>query len=73
MSVTWPWVPAEGWWIITSALGKAIRFPLVPAASRKAPMEAAMPTQMVATSHFTYCMVSKMAMPAVTLPPGLLM
>ena len=28
---TWPWVPPEGWWIMISALGSAIRLPLVPA------------------------------------------
>ena len=41
-----------------SLLGKAKRLPLVPAASRKAPMLAAMPMQMVETSHLMYCMVS---------------
>ena len=58
MSVICPWVPAEGWWIMISALGRARRLPLVPAARRKAPMLAARPMQMVDTSHFTYCMVS---------------
>ena len=36
-------------------------------------MLAARPTQVVATSFGTYCMVSKMARPALTLPPGELM
>ena len=58
ISVTLPWVPAEGWWIITSALGRAMRLPLAPEDSRKAPMLAAMPMQMVDTSHLIYCMVS---------------
>ena len=35
-------------------------------------MEAAMPMQMVETSHLIYCMVSWMAMPALMEPPGLL-
>ena len=38
-----------------SLLGSALRFPLAPAVSKKAPMEAAMPTQMVVTSHLIYC------------------
>jgi ATP-dependent Clp protease protease subunit len=38
--------------------GRATRLPLVPAARRKAPMEAARPTQMVTTSLLTYWMVS---------------
>ena len=36
-------------------------------------MEAAMPMQMVDTSHLIYFMVSWMAMPALMDPPGLLM
>ena len=36
----------------------AMRLPLAPALSRNAPIEAARPTQMVATSHLMYCMVS---------------
>src|SRR5699024_6740652 len=51
MSVICPWVPAEGWWIIISALGRARRLPLAPEESWKAPMLAAMPMQMVDTSH----------------------
>ena len=43
---------------LISALGSAKRLPLVPLASRKAPMEAAMPMQMVETSHLIYFMVS---------------
>lgn len=45
----------------------------VPLASKNAPMEAAMPTQMVETSHLIYFMVSWMAIPSVMEPPGLLM
>ena len=36
-------------------------------------MEAASPMQTVDTSHGTYCMVSYIASPAVTEPPGELM
>ena len=36
------------------ALGKELRFPLAPAPSKKAPMEAAMPKHTVRTSHGTY-------------------
>eukprot|EP01033_Poteriospumella_lacustris_P015210 gene15209-gene16082 len=54
-------------------LGSDFRFPFVPADKRKAPIEAAMPKQTVLTSQGTYCMASKMASPACTDPPGLLM
>ena len=43
---------------MTSALGSAMRLPFAPQESRNAPMLAAMPTQMVETSHLIYCMVS---------------
>ena len=45
MSEAYPWAPPEGWWIMIRALGRANRLPLVPAASRWAPMLAAWPTQ----------------------------
>ena len=38
--------------------GSMKRLPLAPPASSTAPMEAAMPTQMVLTSGLTNCMVS---------------
>ena len=38
--------------------GSALRLPLLPAASRNDPMEAAMPMQMVFTGAFRCCMVS---------------
>ena len=41
-----------------SLWGRAKRLPCAPAASRKAPMDAAMPMQMVDTSHLMNCMVS---------------
>jgi hypothetical protein len=73
MSVAWPCIPPSGWWIMTLELGSAKRLPLAPAASRKAPMLAAMPVHRVDTSGLMKFMVSKIAMPALTLPPGLLM
>ncbi|MCY1549995.1 hypothetical protein D9M68_862070 [compost metagenome] len=54
-------------------LGSAKRLPLAPAASRKAPMLAAMPMHSVDTSDLMKFMVSKIAMPALTDPPGELM
>ena len=53
-----PWKPPMGWWIMIRALGTAKRLPPAPPASRKAPMLAAWPRQMVDTCGFTYCMVS---------------
>ena len=58
MSVAWPRKPPSGWWISTRECGSARRLPLAPAASRTAPMEAAWPMQIVATSQRMYCMVS---------------
>src|SRR5579872_6285681 len=52
--------------------GRAKRFPLAPPVSKIEAALAASPAQKVATSGFTSCMVSYMARPAVTLPPGLL-
>ena len=45
----------------------------MPAPRRKAPIEAALPKQTVLVSHGTNCIVSKIAMPAETEPPGELM
>ena len=58
---------------MTFELGSENRLPLAPAASKSAPMLAAMPTQRVDTSGLMKFMVSKIAMPAVTEPPGELM
>ena len=63
----------SGWWSMTWLLGRTARLPLVPADSRQAPMLAAMPMQVVATSQRRWLMVSMMPNPADTLPPGLLM
>ena len=52
-------------------LGSDLLLPLVPAERRKAPIEAAMPKQTVFTSQGIYCIVSKIARPAWTEPPGL--
>ena len=41
-----------------SAFGSARRLPFVPDDSKNAPIEAAMPTQIVDTSHLIYCIVS---------------
>ena len=53
MSVAWPCAPPDGWWIMISALGSAIRLPLAPDESKNAPIEAPSPMQMVDTSHLT--------------------
>ena len=50
--------------------GRAMRIPGSPAARRKLPMLAACPTHTVETRGLMYCMVSWIAMPAVTTPPG---
>ena len=53
------------------ACGRAYRFPLVPAAaSMKHPMLAAKPMQMVLTGEVMCFIVSYIARPADTLPPG---
>ena len=72
MSAAWPCAPPNGWWIMMRLLGRLKRLPLRPLASRKAPMDAARPTHTVLQAGRMWRMVSKMAMPAVTLPPGLL-
>eukprot|EP00418_Pyrodinium_bahamense_P087613 CAMPEP_0179074610 /NCGR_PEP_ID=MMETSP0796-20121207/33173_1 /TAXON_ID=73915 /ORGANISM="Pyrodinium bahamense, Strain pbaha01" /LENGTH=243 /DNA_ID=CAMNT_0020771835 /DNA_START=150 /DNA_END=881 /DNA_ORIENTATION=+ len=72
-SAACPCAPPNGWWIIIREFGRLLRLPFVPAASRKDPMDAANPKQTVLTSHGMNCIVSKMAMPAETDPPGELM
>jgi hypothetical protein len=47
---TEPPAPPNGWWIMTRAFGMQYRFPFEPAASKKAPIEAARPKQTVDTS-----------------------
>ena len=50
--------------------GNIIRLPLVPAEANNDPIEQACPITIVCISDLTYCMVSYMAIPAVTNPPG---
>ncbi len=73
MSASVPPTPADGWCIMIRACGSAERLPGVPADSRNCPIDAAMPIAVVATSHGIRFIVSKMAMPSVTEPPGELM
>ena len=68
-----PCAPPEGWWTMIRALVSATRRPGSPAASRKLPIDAAWPMHTVPTRGRIYCMVSWIAMPAVTTPPGELM
>ena len=58
MSDAMPCAPDDGWWIMMRLLGVAARLPCWPAVSRKLPMLAARPTQIVATWGWMYCMVS---------------
>ena len=58
MSAAVPCAPPEGWWIMIRECGRALRLPLVPAASRNDPIEAAMPMQIVFTGAFRCCIVS---------------
>ncbi len=58
---------------MTLEFGREKRLPFAPAASKNAPMLAAMPVHKVETSALMKFMVSKIAMPALTEPPGELM
>ena len=58
MSVAWPWKLEETWWIRIFALGSAMRLPSAPPASSSAPIDIAMPTQIVCTSGLMNCIVS---------------
>ena len=58
MSVAWPWKPEDTWWMRILALGSAMRLPFAPPASSRAPIDIAMPTQMVCTSGLMNCIVS---------------
>jgi len=73
ISVACPCAPPNGWWIMISAFGNAKRLPFSPAVNKNEPIEAAIPITMVWTSALIKFMVSKIARPAVTLPPGELM
>ena len=58
---------------MTLECGKQKRLPLAPAESSTAAMDAAMPTQMVETCGLIKFMVSRIARPEYTSPPGELM
>ena len=58
MSDAEPPMPPDGWCIMMRACGRAYRLPLVPAASRNWPIEAARPMPTVATSLGMNCIVS---------------
>ena len=58
MSVAWPWKLEDTWWIRIFAFGSAMRFPFAPPASSSAPIDIAMPTQIVCTSGLMNCIVS---------------
>jgi hypothetical protein len=58
ISVGWPWKPDEPWWMRIFECGSALRFPGAPPARMVAPIDIAMPTQIVRTSHLMYCIVS---------------
>jgi hypothetical protein len=47
-----------GWCNSIRVFGRALRLPFVPAESRNAPIEAAIPRAVVATSHLMNCIVS---------------
>ena len=73
MSTAVPPMPAEPWCISTRACGSAYRLPGVPAESRNWPMLAARPIASVLTSLGMSRIVSMIARPALTEPPGELM
>ena len=58
MSDACPCAPDDGWWIMMRLLGSAARLPAAPPSRNTDPIEAASPTQIVATSGLTNCMVS---------------
>ena len=47
MSVAWPWKPLETWWIRIFEFGSAMRLPCAPPARSTAPIDIAIPTQIV--------------------------
>ena len=53
-------------------LGNDRRFPGVPDDNKNAPIDAAIPKQTVLTSQGMYCIVSNIAKPACTDPPGVI-
>src|SRR6185312_2268330 len=53
-----PRAPAEPWWIISFACGRASRLPGAPPATITAAADIPIPKQIVLTSHFTCCIAS---------------
>ena len=47
LSVAWPWKLELTWWIRILAFGRAMRLPVEPPASSSAPIDIAIPTQIV--------------------------
>ena len=58
MSAAGPSNPPEGWWMRIRLLGSANRFPVVPPVRISAPIDIAIPTQVVCTSGLMNCIVS---------------
>ena len=58
MSLACPSKPPQSWWMRIFAFGSAIRLPFAPAASRSAPRDIAIPTEMVVIAGLTNCIVS---------------
>ena len=58
MSVDWPWNPPVGWWMSSRELGRAERRPGSPPARISAPIDIAMPTQIVRTGGPMNCIAS---------------
>lgn len=67
----------QGTWdircIMTVLFRNAYLFPFSPPANNRLPILAAIPIPNVCTGHDIYCIVSYIARPALTLPPGELM
>jgi hypothetical protein len=53
-----PFEAPQSWWMRIFAFGSAIRLPFAPAASRSAPSDIAIPTEIVAIAGLTNCIVS---------------
>src|SRR3954453_14180771 len=58
MARGWPLKPAEGWVIRNREFGSDIRLPFAPPVRITAPIDIAMPTQIVCTSGLTHCIMS---------------
>jgi hypothetical protein len=58
MSVACPWNAELTWWIRIFEFGSDMRLPSAPPASSSAPIDIAIPTQIVCTSGLMNCIVS---------------